>query len=129
MTGAETDNGGQRSDAGDRREEGRGETEGMLFMENGVKRYKILVLSDKEEMFEKVCGLLRKKSLYQIEYLGSFDEAYPLVQKNEVDFVFYDVHLALKDGVRKLDMMKEANSGVPVVVSAVLRHPPPGVGR
>ena len=87
---------------------------------------KILVLSDKEEMFHKVKHLLNKKNYYKIEYLNSFDEAYPIVQKNEVDFVFYDVHLALKDGVKKLDMMKEANSNVPVVVSAVLHHPPGG---
>ena len=92
--------------------------------EKSLKQHKILVLSDKEEMFEKVCRLLKKKINYRIEYLNSFDEAYPRVQKKEVDFVFYDVHLALKDGVRKLDMMKEANNAVPVVVSAVLHHPP-----
>jgi len=89
-----------------------------------TKRQKtILILSDDDEMFRRVKHLLAKKLYYKITHITSFDEAYPQVKENRVDFVFYDVNLVLKEGVRKLDMMKEANDRVPVVVSAVLQHP------
>ncbi|MCD4782478.1 MAG: response regulator [Candidatus Eremiobacteraeota bacterium] len=87
------------------------------------KEKTILILSDTAEMLQKVKLLLAKKPYYKIIHITSFDEAYPQVKENRVDFVFYDVNLALKEGVRKLDMMKEANDKVPVVVSAVLQHP------
>jgi len=98
--------------------------EDKTMMENRKKKtWIILVLSDSKEMYLKVKHLLRKKDYYRINHLSSFDKAYRQVLDSRVDFVFYDVHLALKDGVRKLDMIKKANNRVPVVVSAVLKHP------
>lgn len=92
------------------------------------KKKKILILSDSDRMFRRVRRLLKEKDYYEIIHTTSFDEAYPMVCEDRVDFVFYDVNFALDEGVRKLDMMKGANSRIPVVVSAVLDHPPPGKG-
>lgn len=84
----------------------------------------IMILSESPQMFERVKHLLEKKSRYHIIYVDSYDEAYNMVIKNQTDFVFYEIDKALKDGVRKLDQMKQANSRVPVVVSALLNYPP-----
>jgi DNA-binding NtrC family response regulator len=84
---------------------------------------KILVLSSDEAMFDKVRTLLSKKTYYEVIHKTSFDEAYPDIRDGKVDFVLYDVNLALEEGMKKLDMLKAANDKVPVVVSAVLEKP------
>ena len=83
-----------------------------------------MILSESSQMFERVKQLLEKKNRYNVIYIDSYDEAYNMVVKNQTDFVFYEIDKALKDGVRKLDKMKQANNRVPVVVSALLNYPP-----
>ncbi|MCE1248468.1 MAG: response regulator [Firmicutes bacterium] len=84
---------------------------------------KILVLSGDSAMYEKVKKLLARKPYYNILQMSSFDEAYPCIKQGTVDFVLYDVNLALEEGMKKLDMLKAANDKIPVVVSAVLEKP------
>jgi len=93
-----------------------------MFDRNTQK--KILILSDNEKMLKRVRKCLREKPYYEIFWTASFDEAYEKTSNGLVDFLFYEVNKALSDGVKKLDMMKDANSRVPVVVSAVLNIPP-----
>ncbi len=88
-----------------------------------MRKRKILILSSNKEMYHRVRHRLRQKPYYEVYYTNSYDEAYRKVREGDVDFLFYEVNKALEDGVRKLDKMKEANSKVPVVISAVLNIP------
>jgi DNA-binding NtrC family response regulator len=88
------------------------------------KERKILILSGTDAMLLRVRKRLEKKEHYRVSWTSSYDEALSLVRDGRVDFLFYEVSKALADGAKKLDAMKDANSRVPVVVSAVLEMPP-----
>ena len=75
----------------------------------------ILVVDDEEPQRRVLAGFLRKAG-YEVEAVGSADEALAVVSSRTVDLVLTDLRMPGKTGVELLDAVRGVNPEVPVVV-------------
>ncbi len=75
----------------------------------------ILVVDDEEPQRRVLAGFLRKRG-YEVEAVGSADEAVAVVSSRTVDLVLTDLRMPGKTGVELLDAVRGVNPEIPVVV-------------
>jgi DNA-binding NtrC family response regulator len=75
----------------------------------------ILVVDDEEKQRRVLAGFLRKAG-YEVEAVGSADEALAVVSARTVDVVLTDLRMPGKTGVELLDAVRGLNPEIPVVV-------------
>ena len=81
----------------------------------GVAERLILVVDDEEPQRRVLAGFLRKAG-YEVEAVGSTDEALAVVAARTVDLVLTDLRMPGKTGVELLDAVRGLNPEIPVVV-------------
>jgi DNA-binding NtrC family response regulator len=81
----------------------------------GVADRLILVVDDEEPQRRVLAGFLRKAG-YEVEAVGSPDEALAVVAARTVDLVLTDLRMPGKTGVELLDAVRGLNPEIPVVV-------------
>jgi len=75
----------------------------------------ILLVDDEEPQRRVLAGFLRKAG-YEVEAVGSADEALTVVSARTVDLVLTDLRMPGKTGVDLLDAVRGVNPEIPVVV-------------
>ncbi len=75
----------------------------------------ILVVDDEEPQRRVLAGFLRKAG-YEVEAVGTPDEALALVAKRTVDLVLTDLRMPGKTGIELLEAVRGLNPEIPVVV-------------
>ena len=75
----------------------------------------ILVVDDEEPQRRVLAGFLRKAG-YEVEAVGSPDEALAVVAARTVDLVLTDLRMPGKSGVELLEAVRGLNPEIPVVV-------------
>ena len=81
---------------------------------------KILVLTSRKALGDIVAKKLSPRG-YEVRVLDNSSGACPLIKDKKVDFVLFDVELALLEGPKALDTARAQNPDVPVVVTSLIR--------
>ncbi|MCD6309946.1 MAG: response regulator [Candidatus Eremiobacteraeota bacterium] len=82
---------------------------------------RVLVLTNRKALGKVVEEKLTPHG-YEVIVMEKSVEANPVVKEKKVDFVLFDVELALEEGPKALDTTREINPDVPVVVTSLIRE-------
>lgn len=86
---------------------------------------KVLFINKDKEVQEKVRDILAQQDDYSLIVTDTTEEAYKIIDEGNVNFVLFDVDVALVEGVNKLLEMKERYPDLPIVATTPVKSGEP----
>jgi DNA-binding NtrC family response regulator len=83
---------------------------------------KILFINNEKDVQERVKEILDKREDYSLHVATSVAEANRILQEGGVDFVLFDVDVAMDEGVNCLLDMKAKYPDLPIVATTPIRR-------
>lgn len=82
---------------------------------------KILFINNEKDVQDRVREILDKREDYSLTVAPSVDEANRILEEGGIDFVLFDVDVAMEEGVNCLLDMKAKYPDLPIVATTPIR--------
>lgn len=92
------------------------ESEGRKKLKN------VLLINGDGQVQDKVRDILSEQDDYNLIVADTAKDAFVILDSREVNFVLFDVDVALDEGVNKLLEMKEKYPDIPIVATTPIKH-------
>ena len=87
---------------------------------------RVLFVNNSPDVQEKVRAILSQQDDYNLIIAQTAEEADKILEKETVNFVLFDVDVALDEGVNKMILMKEKYPDIPIVATTPIKKGEPG---
>jgi DNA-binding NtrC family response regulator len=82
---------------------------------------KVLFINNDPGVQERVKDILGENQDYSLFIADTAKKAFEIIENSKIDFVLFDVDVALEEGVNKLLEMKEKYPDIPIVATTPVK--------
>lgn len=86
----------------------------------------VLFVNSNSDVQDRVRGILSQEDDYNLIIAGTVEEADVILEKGGINFVLFDVDVALDEGVNKMLLLKEKYPDIPIVATTPIKKGEPG---
>ncbi len=86
----------------------------------------VLFINSDSDVQDRVRGILSREDDYKLIIAGTVEEADAILENGGINFVLFDVDVALDEGVNKMLLMKEKYPDIPIVATTPIKKGEPG---
>ncbi|MCE1247064.1 MAG: response regulator [Firmicutes bacterium] len=86
-----------------------------------AEQKKVLFINNNSDVQERVKTILDDQADYELFIADTAGKAFEIIENNRINFVLFDVDVALEEGVNKLLEMKEKYPDIPIVATTPVK--------